>query len=201
MQNFFNAKKTFPKQYFELPWLILGKGPTFEKFVANPDFYRSNYNILGLNHVGELIECDITNLIDIDVYSERLFKNSTYISIPWHPHVLFRVTKKDLIHYEIKKTIPISKKILWYNCSTWKQTHKSPHKPIIVAKYFSSEAAFDLLINMGVKQIYSLGLDGGKDYATFFSSKPLRNGQATFDKQFKEINKKVKSANIFYKKL
>lgn len=201
MQNFFIANRTFPKQYFELPWLILGKGPTFEKFMSKPEFYKSNYNILGLNHVGEFVECDITNLIDIDVYSTKLFKNSTYISIPWHPHVLFCVTNKDLIHYEVQKTIPISNKILWYNCSTWKRTHKTPINPIIVAKYFSSEAAFDLLINIGVKQIYSLGLDGGKAYASFFSSKPLKNGQTNFNKQFKEINKKVKSANIFYEKL
>jgi len=54
--------------------------------------------------------------------------------------------------------------------------------------FFSGEAAFGVLAAMGVKEVWSLGIDGGKAYGEAFAHlRPLTNGQPSFDQHISAI--------------
>jgi hypothetical protein len=60
-------------------------------------------------------------------------------------------------------------------------------EPAAQVRYFSAEAALDLLGHLGVEQVRTLGIDGGTAYAQDFSaldsSTRLANGQPSFSRQ------------------
>jgi len=198
------------KPFFELeipkdkPWLIVGKGPSFSKF--NMDYQR-NYYILGLNHVVEHIPCDIGHFIDIDVMENKWNTwqtKCTYIVCPYHPHVDFRASSHTINSSFLETKYLLNNlydKLYYYDLSTWRY-EGCRVGPVIKAKYFSAEAAFRLLHAQGIKTIYSIGIDGGTEYAKEFAHlKPLQNNRKTFDDQFAEINKFIESTSITYKAL
>lgn len=173
-------------------FLILGKGPSFSR---RDEVNRFSYNTFGLNHVAEVCPVDFTNVIDLDVLSEKIIKNSKYVLMPWHPHIKNRSFTLNLQQLTIdNKWLQLLKRrhgsgktlTYWYNLSTWKGAHKvnDGFAPIIRAKYFSVEAVMDILGMLGVKKIYTLGIDGGTEYAEEFSHlTPLTNRRKSFDDQ------------------
>ncbi len=194
------------------PWLILGKGPSFKK-IFTIDY--ENYNIFGLNHVGNLIKCDICHFIDIDILNGTIINNSKNLLCPWHMHENSKVMWKTLsyaIKYNPMFSIAESLKnnIYWYNCSTWKGQHFTQQsiriiKPeIIKVRYFSAEAAFQILGMLGIKKVYSLGIDGGYAYAKDFIELgiiPFSNKRKTFDDQFKMIEATLQQFNMKWERL
>lgn len=188
-----------------IPWLILGKGPSFKKIHT----FKHDFNLFGLNHVAKLIKCEITHLIDVDVLDIDIFQNSDNILCPWHMHENSKVMWKTLPH--LVKTDPqyatANKKLYWYNCSTWKKGSYLPNgikKEIVKVSFFSAEAAFQILGMLGIKKVYSLGIDGGGAYARDFIKlglMPFRNNRATFDDQFKMIQKTLNQFNMEWEPL
>ena len=185
------------------PWLILGKGPSFKKYSE----LKGDFNVFGLNHVACLVKCDITHFIDADVLTTAIFVNSNNILCPWHLHENNKVMWKTLPHLIKTETAfgSCQSKIYWYNCSTWK---KGPYLPvrreIVKVRYFSAEAAFQILGMLGEKKVYSLGIDGGGSYAVEFIKlglMPFRNHRETFDEQFEMIDKTLKKLNMTWERL
>ena len=191
MHNF--TKLKFPT---DKPWLIIGKGPSFEKLPQN---YNKTYYTLGLNHVFQRVSVDLGLFIDLDVLIGMTDCLATSLLCPIFPHVNFVPTKHriDFIAKANPMVEYISDKLYYFSHS------KKPCEfPTIPVRFSSSEAAFAILGYMGVKEIHSIGLDGGKEYAeTFQDLKPLTNGQADFNKQFKAIEVTLDRYNIRYKAL
>jgi hypothetical protein len=180
MKSFFDYK--LPK---DKPWLILGKGPTFDKAF---ELDLKPYYLMGLNHVASLLKVDITHCIDIECLSGNVIANSNKIVIPIVPHF-----KNRPIEDVTKVYANLSDKFLFYNCSTYKKPHFPEMGPIVKVRYFSVEAAFRLLAMQGIKKIHTLGIDGGTKYSKYFADlKPLTNGRKTFNDQFDEIAKITK---------
>jgi hypothetical protein len=79
-------------------------------------------------------------------------------------------------------------RLVWYNCST---ARPLPGSPVVEVRHFSSEAAFGLLGLLGARVLRTLGVDGGRQYASAFDdlagTTRLRNGQALFDRQFERL--------------
>jgi len=180
-------------------WLILGKGPTFERLI---DINTNSYYLFGLNDTVNYVYCTIGHFIDLDVILRLKGYDCEYLVVPWHPHVNNSPTNrtlkdwikenKYLEHYENNG------RLFTYNLSTWKQDHLEGY-PVIKTRYFSAEAAFRILILKKIKTIYSLGIDGGIEYAREFKRlNPLTNGRKSFDDQFKEINKIVEESLVTY---
>ena len=185
------------------PWLILGKGPTFSEF-KNVD--ASEYNTLSLNHVVRQTKVDVAHMIDADVAedcADELYNNCQYLVMPWHPHVKNDPTSKTLADFVAE--IPVLKKLdeenrlVWYNLSSAKPKDNSP---TIQAKFFSAEAALNILGQAGVKKVRSLGVDGGRGYSGAFADLEtktmLANGHGSFDNQTAEINAISKKWGIDY---
>jgi hypothetical protein len=79
----------------------------------------------------------------------------------------------------------------------------NPDYPVIRVRYFSAVAAINLLVAAGhTEEIYTLGVDGGTRYNPVFDTKDrLSNGRSSFDIQFDEFEKTVKSSGVRIVKL
>ena len=187
------------------PWLLLGKGPTFRKIQnVNTD----EFHICTLNHVIREIPATVAHIIDIDVVAdcaEAIDAHARYLVMPHRPHLKCSPTDKTI--FQFVSEIPILRKLenegrlVWYNLSTSK---KDPHgdSPVVQVKFFSAEAALNVLATCGVKVVRSLGVDGGATYSNAFSDLKektlLANGHSTFDKQFEGIAATIRKTGIFY---
>lgn len=183
-----NANKPWFKQ--DRPFLIIGKGQTFDK-VWGLDLNK--FYTFGLNHVCEHLKCDIGHCIDLNVLSAEFVENSSSVLIPWHPHIKFRVSKDDLNQWACRNellTECLNKdKLYYYNSSTYKGYCPFENE-IIKVKFFSGEVPFYILGLCGVKRIFSLGIDGGTEYSSYFRNLiPLQNGRQSFDESIKMIYK------------
>lgn len=199
MKAFLDSTIKIPK---DRPWIILGKGPSFwkRKFVKLDEMY-----IFGLNHVADVIDCNIAHAIDLDAVTPGFLK-ANYTVVPWHPHIGNLPSKETLTELvesnEILEQIDKKGRLLTYNCTTYKKSRLIPNSPKVKTRFFSAEAAFRLLAMAGVKFIFSAGIDGGSEYAEEFQHlKPLTNGRKRFDKQFKEIEETITNFGIQYKAL
>jgi hypothetical protein len=186
------------------PWLVLGKGPSYQRIgdVRLEDFYTCS-----LNHVVREHRVDLAHMIDIDVVADcswAIDQNAACLALPFFPHVNHRPTTKNILEFATE--IPVLGKLkkegrlVWYNLST--SNKRVGSSPMIVAKFFSAESAVNVLVECGAKTIRSLGVDGGNSYANQFDDLKtktlLANTQTSFDGQFRQIAKTIRTKNIFY---
>jgi hypothetical protein len=182
-------------------WLILGKGPSFNKRVN----YLKDSRLLGLNHVVRDQEVDVVHIIDLDVVDdlgERLLEQSGIVVMPWMPHIRNRPGRQGL--EEIASAHPILSelerqgRLFYYNLSSGHRQKGS--SPIVQVRYFSAEAAIGLLALTGIRKIRTLGIDGGSTYSSAFrdlaSKTLLANGRSSFNKQFEEFSKIIMENNL-----
>lgn len=203
MQSFF---EWFQSQGIdqERPWLILGKGPSFSK---RKDFDLRQFYTMSLNHSLREQPVIVAHMIDYDVVvacREALLTNAQYLVLPWFPHVKNRSGRQSLDElakfHPILSTMNKQGRLLWYNLSTAREYHRD--SPVIRARFFSSEAALNLLAQAGVQKIRSLGVDGGATYSNEFNDLKdktlLANRRESFDGQFEEIARTILNTRIDY---
>lgn len=174
----------------KLPWLVLGKGPTFSQHSA---FDLTRFKTLSLNHVVRELAVDVAHIIDIEVVADLgsvLEKNAHYVVMPWFPHSKFKASPQTLEQYvgefKILESLNNQERLLWYDLDTGLVQH-GDKDPVVVSN-FSSEAAIALLAQAGSRTIFTLGVDGGTAYDKAFADiqekTKLANGQLSFDSQF-----------------
>ena len=172
------------------PWLILGKGPSF---ALRTTLDLTPYHLLSLNHAVREQSVLAAHVIDMDVIEacgDAIERNARVLIMPWYPHTRNFPGHRTL--EEIAREVPILRRLnsenrlLWYDLSTSPVRRGSG--PVIQATYFSAEAALNLLAHAGVRQVRSLGVDGGSAYSGAFEdlshSTLLANGRTSFDLQF-----------------
>ena len=203
MRNFFDCFQTSEIEKTK-PWLILGKGPSFSK---RHQFDLSAYNTLSLNHAVREQAVTIAHIIDLDVIyacGDAIEKNAQFLVMPWVPHVNNRAGSQDLSELAQKNSLlnlmDEQGRLLWYNLSTTLQ--KKGDSPVIPVRFFSAEAALNLLAGAGVRLIRSLGVDGGASYSDDFDDLKdktlLANKWKSFDRQFAEIARTILTTGIDY---
>lgn len=186
------------------PWLLLGKGPSFSKL---PQIDLSKFRVCTLNHVIRQVPADIAHVIDIDVVQDcatDIYRNARVLAMPYHPHVDCRPSERSINDFigelPVLRKLADEGRLVWYNAATSKRKHGD--SPVIEVKFFSAEAALNLLAAIGVRTVRSLGVDGGSSYATAFADlndkTRLANGHTSFDKQFAGIAKTIRTTGIFY---
>lgn len=183
----------FSENPSDLPWLIVGKGPSFEKVKS---IATEDYRVIALNHAVTELDCEIFHLIDLDVLDgieEEIEANANFVLLPYYPHVentsgaqsLDELVKSHTLLAKLNK----EDRLLWYN-STQSKTQVSGF-PVIPVRYFSADAVVALLVTHGVKTIWSAGIDGGnsynKDFAHLNEKTLLSNKRESFDAQFAAI--------------
>jgi hypothetical protein len=186
------------------PWLILGKGPTFSKRHL---FDLSHFYTLSLNHAVREQSVTVAHIIDFDVVEacgDSLETNAEFVVLPWVPHVNNRAGGKTLLELLPRSTalqrLDRQHRLLYYNLSTGQSEHSG--SPVVPVRYFSSEAALNLLTMAGVRKVRSLGIDGGADYSQDFADLKektlLANSRSSFNKQFEEIAKTILRTGVDY---
>lgn len=182
------------------PWLLLGKGPTFSR---RSEFPLDDYNLMGLNNVVTEQKVDVAHVIDIDVIekcADAIRDNSRFLVMARRPHSGFRAGERRLEDYfddlPVLRELDEQGRLVWYNAAT---SPSEPGSPEIGVRYFSSEAAMNILGELGVKKVRTLGIDGGTQYGTEFKDLPeLTNGLPSFDAQFRELEDIVAKWGIDY---
>jgi hypothetical protein len=182
------------------PWLILGKGPSFSR---RNEVRVGEYNVLGLNNVVRELPLDVAHIVDIDVVedvAETLSSNCRYLLMPRRPHIHaypgVRLLEEYFADYPVLRELASAGRLVWYNAATSRPVGDSP---VIGLRYFSSEAAFNILAEMGVTSVRSLGIDGGDTYGREFAAlQELTNGRPSFDAQFSEMEAIVQRHNMDY---
>lgn len=185
-------------------WLVYGKGPSFS---TRHRFDTSSYNVLSLNHAVREVPVDVAHVIDLDVVeaaADAIEGNARYLAMPWQPHVKNRPGRRTLD--ELLADVPVlarlsaAGRLLYYDFCSGKR--RSGHGPVVQARYFSAEAALSLLALAGVRQVRSLGIDGGRSYGTEFTDLRdktlLNNGHQNFDIQFRGIARTIMTSGIDY---
>jgi hypothetical protein len=199
MQNFFDW---FGKRNNKHPWLIVGKGPSFDKRFAHD---LNSFDVISLNHVVRELPVTAAHMIDIDVAftcSEAIEKNAQVLVMPWVPHVKNLVGDKTLAQWAAEfpalQRLSESGRLLWYDLSTTKARHGA--HPVVRATSFSAEAALHLLALAGVQRVRSLGVDGGATYGNAFDDLKnvtrLNNGHASYDLQFEGFAKTLLNTGV-----
>jgi hypothetical protein len=185
-------------------WLILGKGPSYAQ-LGPP--HLDDYYTCSLNHVVREHPVDLAHAIDIDVVrdcSDVIARNARFLMLPYYPHVKFAPSASSI--HDFVREMPLLQlfknqgRLIWYNLSTSKKQVGS--SPMIQALSFSAEAAVNILATCGVQTIRSLGVDGGSLYASCFGDLAQRtllaNTHTSFDIQFGQIAKTIRTKGIFY---
>ena len=186
------------------PWLILGKGPSFSK---RQFFDLSGFNTLSLNHAVREQHVTVAHIIDFDVVEacgDCLETNAQVVVLPWAPHVNNRAGEKNLLDFvdlsPVLRRLCHQDRLLYYNLSTGPLQRAG--SPVVQVRYFSAEAALNLLTTAGVQQVRSLGIDGGANYSQDFADLKdktlLANGRTSFNKQFEEIAKTILRTQVDY---
>lgn len=213
MQNFFDWFATTGKQLPPKPWLILGKGPSFEK---RHDYDLAAFHTVGLNHVVREQRTTFFHTIDLEVVGhlqDVLAAQADYVILPWRPHLRlpprpfsprarFRVSDRALETYlaelPVLQQLSDEGRLLWYNLVTAPRPHGE--SPVVRVWGFSSTAVLNLLAEAGIKQVRSLGVDGGVRYSSDFKDLEgktlLAAGQASFDQQFIEIARTIMDKGV-----
>lgn len=182
------------------PWLILGKGPSFRKF-RNID--ANAFNVLALNHVARDVRCDIALMMDFDVWEhagEHIAANAGFVAMPWHPHRQNRpseTTLADLAAADPRlAALAAQNRLITFNAETGRLLSRVGDEPITEIKFFSAEAALNLLADNGARVIRTLGIDGGTQYSDDFrdlnDKTLLANGQVSFDRQFERFSRTLR---------
>jgi hypothetical protein len=179
------------------PWLILGKGPSFARRAR---FDLSVYDLLSLNHAVREQPVRLAHLIDLDVVNAcgaALLSHARHVVLPWYPHVRNAPGTRSLDElvrdHALLRRLAQEGRLLWYDLSIAPRRHGPG--PVVQATYFSAEAAVSMLALAGVRQVRSLGVDGGAGYSTQFEDLAqdtlLANGQPAFDLQFAGIARTI----------
>jgi lipopolysaccharide biosynthesis glycosyltransferase len=188
-------------------FLVIGKGPTFSKL---DEFDCSQHIKVALNHVVREIDVFIAHAIDFDVVldcAQRIDENAKFLLMPYYPHFSNRATFKNLRHL-VKENYILEKlnnegRLLWYNFGSSRL--KKIGYPSVGGGFFSGDVIFGVLASAGVKNIKTIGVDGGGTYGGKFldlSKKTLLvNGRASFDIQFSKIRDHIMKHDLEFARL
>jgi hypothetical protein len=209
------VRDSFPRHR---PWLVLGKGPSLARLKPQDAL---QYSVMTLNHACLVARPDVASFVDWEACADcfpRLADASSYhgrpiaVCLPWHPHVRCRPTDQTLDQFQPAVagldrgsawlSAGIQGRLLAYNSTTAGRLPRHPHLATVRVRHFGAVAAFNLLAKAGVREVASLGVDGGTEYDPRFDPKDrLANGHRTFDAQFAEINRTVKANKMTWRRL
>jgi len=197
--NLINFFDWFKSNLFYKPWLVVGKGPSFDR-VADIDL--NDYHVVGLNHVMFKIPCLLGHVIDFDVIKLSVNNNlCRHIVTPWEPHVNFVPCGSTAANLFSDNSLSINVPVLWYNSSRSKEI-MIQSGPVVRVKLFSAVAVVNLLASAGVKDILTLGVDEGDQYSSAFDDESrLSNGRTSFKGQVKEFKIASKTFGVSVKPL
>ncbi len=179
------------------PWLVVGKGPSFNAAKAFHFLDIGSKNGVRLatinqtpNHLFAL-KADLAFYHDIEPFLDTKPDRMYACCLPWMPHFRARPdirTIKDWHSHTVNLRGPLCYS---YDLSTTKERNFPDH-PLIESVCFTYETVLQILGYAGVKEIVTLGIDGGSARHPSFSETHQEERPESYDYQF-EAEKKWKA--------
>lgn len=181
------------------PWLVVGKGPTAPAAIA----HAAGCHVVTLNHACRLVRPDLAHFVDVEAVCDcRGDLGDAVLVVPWRPHCGCRPGPRTLDGYDWAAAAAARGRLASYQASTAPPDPSRPDLPRLRLRYFGAVAVFHLLAESGVREVWSAGVDGGRDYAAVFDRRTLlANGRGSFDDQFPEIDRLVRSYGLSWRRL
>ncbi len=172
------------------PWVLAGKGPSFASFED-----RGEYPVFGLNHVCRFVTCAAAHFTDLDAYlqcQDVLAEGTGGVVLPLYPHVRNRPGKRELsvliaTHPSLAR-LDAAGRLFTYNSSLSRLRRKGYATHTV--RFFSAVVGLHILAANGIRDVITVGIDGGTGYAPCFSTATLlSNGRSSFDVQSSELKR------------
>jgi len=179
-----------------LPWLILGKGPSFARR-GEIDFRQ--YNVFAISDTANFVDAAVVHCMDAEAMARIEPVGSPRVVVPWRPHIGYKSTEVTLMNLIASDTDdwfkPLGVKVLnWFNTdrlysfnSSTSRLPPNPDLSIVKVKVSTAVAAFSLLTSAGIALVYCLGVDGGELYSPEFDKAHLMANGRSFGDQFQAI--------------
>lgn len=182
------------------PYCILGMGPTFAE---RNKFDLSKYATVGINRIVTKMRVNLCQIIDFYIaqkYEKEILANCDYLVVPYYPHFACRAIPGIDVPLLIQSLPFMAQlndegRLLCFNLSTIMT--RIGNSPVVKARYFSAEASFNLLGHLGVKDIVTLGIDGGTTRAEDFKDHGPCDPRG-FNLQWDGIKKSIERFSINY---
>lgn len=150
--------------------LVVGKGPS-SKFWNSE--YLNNYNVIGINHAASKFNTPISHFTDYEMFCDQSC-HSEFVICPAFMNYKCKTTKnlKHLIYEDEKMNLLYRKKRLFsYDIITPNgfRTNIFKKNPFIF-KYASGVLIVQIAIFKKIKELFTLGIDGGTQYNSDFDS-------------------------------
>lgn len=169
------------------PWLVLGKGPSFSKKTG---YDLTKFNILGVNETNNHVLTLVAFYTDYEAWTNTQYCSSRAIMLPFWPHFDGTPHLRKPLPNIIRKDTHLRAapgEVYFFDLDRHKELGtKGPSDTVLSGSCSSTEAAFNMLGLMGVKQIFTLGVDGGIFLDEKFGESNKTNGN-NYDNQMKYI--------------
>ncbi|RMG09295.1 MAG: hypothetical protein D6731_19995 [Planctomycetota bacterium] len=182
----------------EFPWLLLGKGPSFERL---HEFDASAYAACALNHVIRERSVTVAHAVDLEVVlecAEAIDAHARFLLLPRRPHLGFRPGPPLEQHL---RRVPLLRKLSAERRLVAYALDPDPARPRRV-RHFSAELALEALLRCGVRTVRTLGVDGGSGYGAPFADLAQRTrlaaGHASYDLQFEGIARLLREHDVLF---
>ena len=190
----------------ERKWLLLGKGPSFER---RSDYDLTPFTTIAINHVVREMPVFAVSAVNFDVVTDcadAIYCSSKFLLMPRYPHTIQGKSPEVLESYferiPVLQRLSDEKRLVWYNIDVDRQWPGSPPVP---NGPFSVCILFNLLGVLGGHYVRTLGVDGGQAYGGSFAdmanSTRLANGMPSYDLQFKAMMRAVSTYHLDYQPL
>lgn len=187
------------------PWLVVGKGPSIDLLEGIEEF---DFNIIAINQAQmKLGSLSVMSFIDYEPFLEMYGYargSAAYRALwcPWHPHWMQEPTKRtllDFLKFDSQLRMMAKHGLLFsYNLSNAPDLH--PNLPTYRAGGFSIEVILQIIGDLGgSRDVYSVGIDGGKDRHAYFQSN-YREHEVSYDQQWEGIRKVCSDQNLSFTK-
>lgn len=183
-------------------FLVVGKGPSSDRLAAAMLKLQTEYRcvkVLTLNDAAKLVRApDIAHFIDMEAADRCSGTDAAQVMVPTVMHrnnkpflnVLDELEKgpSELLPSLVGAADAANRLIVYDKVPVEAGRWHWKSEGVLPVRYFSAEAVFGFLAVMGVKKVYSVGVDGGTGYSTSFAGlQPLTNGRPSFDAQLQPI--------------
>lgn len=187
------------------PVLVLGKGPSLEPQAF--ETARRNHAVVGINQTVARFPVDVAFFIDIEPFlevRESLLASDCAVILPWRPNqrtwrrsrsapmasTLLELTQSD----ELVRELEAQQRLFYFHT---RAPAAASQRNVFPPNLVSLSSLLQILADIGVTEVRTLGIDGGTGYSSALqaSSLPtqLRNG---YSKQFPILRKIVLSKGL-----
>jgi len=172
--------------------LVLGKGPSLSAEAF--ERYRPGACVFGINQTVRTFECDVAFFIDIEPFQEskaELINSKTAVILPWHPNRrtwrrgLSRPMHESLSDLcgedDVLRALQAQGRLYYFH--TFFEDRRATDN-VFEPNLISLSALLQILAGIGVREVRTLGVDGGSGHSTALKGSLYTQLRGGYDRQF-----------------